>query len=619
MAVAPELLAEFLVRAQNVLKRNQATASLFCHAGQGQVHLQPFLDLANADDVRRMRRLAEELYQEVLALEGSIGGVHASGLSRTQFIRQQAGPLYDVFVEIKRIFDPTNLLNPGKIIGDDPDLMMRHLRPPIPSSAGWRQTAVSACRTAARAHTNGRAAGPQPAATVHAVVRSSQASPGEAAGGLDDAAPPMRNLVELQLNWEPARVRDAVDACNRCGECRTQAVEFRMCPLFRVVPSEEASPRAKANMIRGVLTGALDLQVLTSAECKAVADLCVHCHSCRFECPAGVDIPRLMREGKGAFVRANGLTLAEWAMTRLDLLARWAAGFAPLVNWVLKNRAGPLVAGEDPGHRAGAEAARGGPRTASCAAPAAGFPAPSATAARKCSISSTFTPTISTRNWPRPPVAVLEHNGIRVFVHPDQKQAGMASIACGALDHARQLAKHNVTILADSVRQGYHLVATEPAAALCLTHEYPQMLDDDDARLVAAHSSEAGSYLWRMHTLGQLATRSQAVEPDPGLPYAVPSPGAAGGLAGREPVGLDPRPAPAPRRERLFGHGRHVRALAPQLSQQPAGRAASSSPGSAIPTSRRASPNAALARYRWNKAPQNPPSTPSSSWPSPTA
>ena len=91
MAVAPDSLAEFLVRAQNVLKRNQATASLFCHAGQGQVHLRPFLDLANADDVQRMRRLAEELYQEVLALEGSIGGVHASGLSRTQFIRRQAG------------------------------------------------------------------------------------------------------------------------------------------------------------------------------------------------------------------------------------------------------------------------------------------------------------------------------------------------------------------------------------------------------------------------------------------------------------------------------------------------------------------------------------------------
>ena len=100
--------------------------------------------------------------------------------------------------------------------------------------------------------------------------------------------------------------------------------------------------------------------------------------------------------------------------------------------------------------------------------------------------------------------AVLEHNGIAVYVHPEQKQAGMPSIACGALEHARQLAEHNVALLAESVRQGYHVVATEPAAALCLVHEYPQLLDEDDARLVAANSSEACTYLWNMHTRGQL-------------------------------------------------------------------------------------------------------------------
>ena len=80
----------------------------------------------------------------------------------------------------------------------------------------------------------------------------------------------------------------------------------------------------------------------------------------------------------------------------------------------------------------------------------------------------------------------------------------MPSIACGALDHARYLAEHNVAILSEAVRQGYHIVATEPAAALCLTREYPQLIDHDDARLLAANSSEACTYLWRMHTQGKL-------------------------------------------------------------------------------------------------------------------
>ena len=80
------------------------------------------------------------------------------------------------------------------------------------------------------------------------------------------------------------------------------------------------------------------------------------------------------------------------------------------------------------------------------------------------------------------------------------------------MDHARRLARHNVAILAEAVRQGYHVVATEPAAALCLMHEYPQLIDDDDARLVAANTSEACTFLWKMHTWGTLQLDLRADE-----------------------------------------------------------------------------------------------------------
>ena len=83
----------------------------------------------------------------------------------------------------------------------------------------------------------------------------------------------------------------------------------------------------------------------------------------------------------------------------------------------------------------------------------------------------------------------------------------MASIACGALDHARHLARHNVALLAEAVRQGYHVVATEPAAALCLTHEYPHLVDDDDARLVAANSQRSLQLPVEDAPQGQPATR----------------------------------------------------------------------------------------------------------------
>ena len=297
---------------------------------------------------------------------------------------------------------------------------------------------------------------------------------------------------------------DAVEACNRCGECRTQAPELRMCPIFRFFPGEEASPRAKANLVRGLLAGTLDLSLVTSREFKAVADLCVHCHSCRLECPAGVDVPRLMRECKGAYVAANSRSLADWAMTRLDLLGALGGLVAPAANWALENRQMRWLLEKTLGIAQGRKLPRVASRSFLRRAARRRLTRPSRRGAQKVLYfvdvyANYFDPQLAEAM-----VAVLEHNGISVYVHPEQKQAGMASIACGALDHARRLAAHNVALLAEAVRQGYHVVATEPAAALCLRHEYPQLLDDDDARLVAANSSEAGSFLWQMHTLGQL-------------------------------------------------------------------------------------------------------------------
>jgi len=453
--VATELLPDFLVRVQNALKRNHVTASLFCHAGHGQVKIHPFLDLTDPEELQRLRRLNEELFQEA----AQVGGKRACGLFRDGL----DGPLHDVFVELKRIFDPQNIFNPGKGVGADPDLFLRHLSPPL--------------------------------------RKSESAPPADA----EPPSPELRNLVELQMNWEPARVLDAAAACNRCGQCRTQSPELRMCPLFRAAPAEEASPRAKANLIRGVLSGALDLNLLGSDAFKSVADLCIHCHCCRLECPSGVDVPRLMREGKGAAVAANGLPLADWAMTRLDLLGALGGLAAPAVNWALANRQMrwfmEKTLGVSQGRKLPRVASRGFLRRA---ARRHRLARPMRRGAQKVLYfvdvyANHFDPQLAEAT-----LAVLEHNGIAVYVPTDQRQAGMASIACGALDHARRLAAHNVAILAESVRQGCHIVATEPSAALCLRHEYPQLLDEDDARLVAANTSEACDFLWQLHARGQL-------------------------------------------------------------------------------------------------------------------
>ena len=236
-AVPPKELPAFLVRMQNVLKQHQITASLFGHAGQGQLHLRPFLDPGNPEDVARMTPLATDLYQEVLDVGGTISGEHGDGFSRTQFIRKQYGPLADVFAEVKQLFDPVGVLNPNKVVSHATDALTQNLRPGLPKVT-------------------------QP---VELMPLYSSGSPA-VEGPLDSALPPaeMANnqgntppLFELQLNWSTEQVAANVRDCNGCGACRSQTQNVRMCPIFRFAPAEEASPRAKANVIRAILSNQL--------------------------------------------------------------------------------------------------------------------------------------------------------------------------------------------------------------------------------------------------------------------------------------------------------------------------------------------------------------------------
>jgi Fe-S oxidoreductase/FAD/FMN-containing dehydrogenase len=475
IAVPPEALPEFLVKLQNVLKSQDVTASFFAHAGHGQLHVRPFLNLAVPADVHKMQALADDLYNEVLSVGGTISGEHGSGLSRTWFLRKQFGPLYDVFREVKRIFDPQNLLNPGKVIADVPQPITKNLR--IISTDGM-------------------------------TLADEMPTPAEKQNGSPVADAAAIRPLDLHLAWNVELPQVAAN-CNGCGRCRTQSPDSRMCPIFRLAPSEEASPRAKANLMRAVVGGQLDPAALTTDELKSIADLCVNCHQCRLECPAAVDIPKLMVECKSQYVASNGLDTTDWILVRLDSIAKWSSRLGPLSNWWLHTRWTRWILEKTVGIAQGRKL----PRVASSSF--------LSRAARR----RLTKPTRRTggkvlyfvdlyANWydvqlAEALVAVLEHNNIAVYVHPDQKPSGMARIALGDVERARKLAARNVRYLAEAVRQGYEIVCTEPSAALCLTHEYPNLLDDEDSKLVAEHSHEACSYLWGLHEAGKLELNFQ--------------------------------------------------------------------------------------------------------------
>jgi Fe-S oxidoreductase len=261
--------------------------------------------------------------------------------------------------------------------------------------------------------------------------------------------------------------------------------------------------------MRAVVHGELDPMSLAKDELKQIADLCVNCHQCRLECPAGVDIPKLMIEAKAQYVASNGLDTADWVLTRLDSIARWSSRLAPLSNWALHTRWTRWLIEKT----VGIAQSRKLPRVASASflrlAEQRRLTRPSRRSGGKVLY---FVDLYA--NWydvqlAEALVAVMEHNNIAVYVHPQQQPSGMNRISVGDVDRAHRAAARNVRILAEAVRQGYEIVCTEPSAALCLTREYPDLIDDDDVRLVASHTHEACSYLWRLHEAGKLELNFQ--------------------------------------------------------------------------------------------------------------
>jgi FAD/FMN-containing dehydrogenase/Fe-S oxidoreductase len=456
VGVPAELLPVYLHRVQEVLQRRETTASYLVHAATGQVHMRPFLELSRPEDSVKLWDLAEEIYGIVLELGGTISAQNGTGLARTPWVGRQYGRLYPVFRELKAIFDPRHLFNPGKIVG------------PGVGAQAWPL----------------RRRGSPP------FSQEPQAS-----------APP-----ETILRWPAGEVTTEGLRCNGCGQCRTEDPGRRMCPIFRATHDEAATPRAKANLMRHLLRPGTAPHELSSDEVREVADLCVNCKMCATECPARVNIPKLMLEAKAANVAEHGLARTDWVMARTESFAWLCSVLAPVANallghpaarWVLERLFGVSRRRRLPGFSSRSflrrAARRGWTRRPRSARPRVAY----------------FVDVFANYNDPliaEAVVAVLHHNGIEVYVPPGQVGCGMAPLAYGDVETARETARQNLRVLADLARDGYPILCSEPTAALMLRRDSLDLLDDPDARLVAAQTVESTAFLWDLYQQGHLKT-----------------------------------------------------------------------------------------------------------------
>lgn len=482
ISVPRDVLPDVLTAIQDTLKFNQCTATVFAHVGHGQLHLRPFLDLGNSRDRERLHDLSVQIAEVVWEHRGEVSVEHAAGLSRSFLLPRQFGELWQAMGQVKRLFDPYHRLNPGKLFGAVLQKPNENLRPAdqtIEISADNR------------------------------VVVEADEPIVEAARAAGKSVPQLQVLQHWPASGTITKV---TRSCNGCARCRTTSTNERQCPVFRATQREEATPRAKANLLRGVLSGQLSVDDLTDDRAKDIADLCFNCHQCRVECPASVDIPKIVGELKAQYVATNGLPVSDSLMCRIDTVSAIASQLPWLANLLLRGKLSRWI-----GERLfGVSAARELPPF----------------------VRETFLRHAAGRRWTKPlphgglKVAyfvdlyanyydpdigralaeVLQENGIGLYVPTSQTTSGMARLTSGDLKGARKIARKNVRLLADAVRQGYTVIATEPAAVLCLKHEYPNLLDDEDAHLVAEHSYEACEFLWHLHEGDRLALSFESID-----------------------------------------------------------------------------------------------------------
>ncbi|MCX8115724.1 MAG: 4Fe-4S dicluster domain-containing protein, partial [Burkholderiaceae bacterium] len=470
-AVPLEHLAEYTARLTDVFAKYSTKGTWYAHASVGTLHVRPILDMRR-DGARKMRAIAEEASALVRRFKGAYSGEHGDGLVRSEWVAWQFGPrITRAFEEIKDLFDPDGLLNPGKIVRPSKmdDATLFRFKPgyaiqPLQTALDWS------------------------AWNVHNDHRTEATTP---PGTGEDPAQGFGKAVEM---------------CNNNGHCR-KFDAGTMCPSFRATRDEKHVTRGRANTLRLALSGQLGPDAFTSDEMLATMDLCVSCKGCRRECPTGVDMAKMKVEFLHHYKTEHGLTLRDRLVAFLPRYAPWAARLPWLANareW--------LPGAKRLGERwLGLSAQRSLPSWRSDTF-LRDAPRAHADDADVVLLVDTFNNYFEPENA-RAALAVLQAAGLRVHVARaaanDERPArplccGRTFLAAGLVDEAKREAQRLLTALAPFVERGVPIVGLEPSCLLGLRDEYLVMGLGEAADKLAASALTIEEYLAREHAAGRL-------------------------------------------------------------------------------------------------------------------
>ncbi|MFK7770410.1 MAG: FAD-binding and (Fe-S)-binding domain-containing protein [Mariniblastus sp.] len=419
-AVAVADLPDFIREFNQILDEKFGLECVhYAHAGTGEIHLRPILNLKTNEGNEQFRAVAFAIADLVKKYKGSLSGEHGDGRLRGEFLERMVGtPNYELIKKIKQLWDPENIFNPNKIVDTPP--MNTHLR----------------------------------------------YKPGQ-----------MTREVETVFDFSNEQgILRAAELCSGSGDCRkTHLSGGTMCPSYMATRDEADSTRGRANMLRHVLTNPTnEKNPFDSEDLKQVMDLCLSCKGCKRECPSNVDVGKMKADFLQGYYDVHGVPRRAKTIASFSKNMKLASKVPWLFNFLVTN---PLTA---PGIKwfSGFSTKRSLPKLYSSTLQnwfTQHTPHPNAGAKGKVLL---FCDEFTNYNDTKIGIAaveLLERLGFSVEI-PEHVESGRAALSKGMLRMARGYAEQNVRLLGPLVTQHVPLIGIEPSAILSFRDEYPQLV-----------------------------------------------------------------------------------------------------------------------------------------------